>query len=68
MNELEHINRYIERTKLGRLSAYQLRIQEGLALADAARVSPADMICLAFEYGMAKGYRAARAEAKKEAI
>ena len=67
MKELERINRYIERTKLDPLPAYHLRLNEGFALADAARVSPVSTICLAFEYGMAKGYRAAKAEQKKEA-
>lgn len=68
MNELEHINRYIERTKQANVEFYQMNLAEMFAMAQAARQKPADMICLAFEYGMAKGYRAARAEAKKEAF
>lgn len=31
----------------------------------AAKDAPGEMICLAFDYGRAKGYRGARAENKK---
>lgn len=72
MNELENIQRYIERTKFkkGNRAAYCMRTGEWLALcrfAESSRNSVVDAINLAFEYGRAKGERHARREAAKKA-
>ncbi len=69
MSEIEKMKRYIERTdmKIDGSSPYQLNIREALELADQARsssVTPIGIISLAFSYGMAKGYRAAKAEVR----
>ena len=68
MNEREQFNRYIERTKQANGKFYQMNLAEMFAMAQVAQEAPGNMICLAFNYGKAKGYRAARAEAKKEAF
>lgn len=71
MNELEQINRYIERTKMSNKKRYQMSLAETFAMALAAEDAPGRMVILAFRYGRAKGYRAAKAEVramlKKEA-
>lgn len=43
---------------------YQMNMREMLDLAHTAAETPIDVVCLAFEYGKAKGYRAAKAEVK----
>lgn len=63
MTEIEKIQRYIERTKLDK-NRMSLGFVEACALTRAA-TTPDDtleMIALAFNYGKAKGYRAAKAE------
>ncbi len=62
MTEIEKMRRYIERTKVGKAGAYQMNLREMLDLAHTAAETPVDVVCLAFEYGRAKGYRAAKAE------
>jgi hypothetical protein len=61
----ERIERYIELTSIpddiGNL--YDMRFDEWKALADCNQ--PINVIALAFNYGKAKGYRAAKAEARK---
>ena len=63
MNEIEKMKRYIERAKIPvRLSIrYDIRSNEYMALADLDQRS--DAVILAFAYGQAKGYRAAKVEA-----
>lgn len=68
MNELEQINRYIERTRMSNGKAYRMNLVDIVAMAMNAKDDPWEMLRLAFDYGRAKGYRAARAEAKKEAF
>lgn len=65
MTEIEKIKRYIERTKMGE-GNYYLNFGEACAMAKEARTSNAVMetIALAFNYGKAKGYRAAKAEVR----
>lgn len=59
MSEIEKMKRYIERTNTGELSRYELGLLEVQAL---RRESvQADALYLAFLYGRAKGYRAAKA-------
>jgi len=71
MSEIEKIKRYIKRTNIpvSKASAYQMNMQEAFALSHQAYCGdfPLEMISLAFNYGQAKGYRAAKAEARKEA-
>lgn len=65
MNEIEKMKRYIERTKMGNAMTYQMSIPEMLNLAHSAAEVPTEIVCLAFNYGRAKGYRAAKAEVKR---
>ena len=68
MSEIEKMKRYIERTKMSTI--YQINIQEAFALAHqayAANDLPIEMVSLAFKYGQAKGYRAAKAERRAQA-
>ena len=62
MSEIEKMQRYIERTKVENGAFYQMNLREMLDLAHTAAETPVDVVCLAFEYGRAKGYRAAKAE------
>lgn len=64
MSEIEKMKRYIERTKMGNTASYQMRLRETMELAHASAETPVDIVCLAFEYGMAKGYRAAKSEVR----
>lgn len=70
MTEIEKMKRYIDRTRANLPKAYGLNLLEGLELSKKAFEAtdlPLEVICLAFNYGQAKGYRAAKAE-MKEAI
>lgn len=62
MSEIEKMQRYIKRTKMNKNDRYQMNVAEMLDLSRATRETPVDAVCLAFEYGKAKGYRAAEAE------
>lgn len=63
MTEIEKMQKYIERTKTGIAidSQYQMNVQEAVA---ASSLSPLEAVSLAFRYGKAKGYRAAKAEVR----
>ena len=70
MSEIEKMKRYIELTKLDMRpsSPYQLNTPEAFELAYQAQTCddfPLEAITLAFNYGKAKGYRAAKAEGKR---
>lgn len=69
MSEIEKMKRYIERTPMKKADNYCLVFGEVVELVGAAKGSDAlfDIIALAFDYGKAKGYRAAKAK-MKEAI
>lgn len=69
MNVIEKIQRYIENTgvKYPNGNPYQMRLSEMFALSHLASDFALDAVCLAFEYGRAKGERCAKARAKKEA-
>ncbi len=68
MSEIEKMKRYIERSKKFPMGTpYQMNLLEAFTLADMSAESATDAVCLAFEYGRAKGYRAAKVE-MKEAI
>lgn len=65
MNEIEKMKRYIERTKLNANDRFYLDMPEAFELAAQAQASSdslLEIISLAFKYGKAKGYRAAKAE------
>lgn len=65
MTEIEKMKRYIERTNATDMSRYELDLLEARAL----RREPeqTDALYLAFLYGRAKGYRAAKAEGRARA-
>lgn len=65
MSEIEKMKRYIERTKISNDDFYQMNLIEMMDLAHAAAETPVDIVCLAFDYGKAKGYRAAKAEGRR---
>jgi len=70
MSEIEKMKQYIEQTNIpvSKASAYQMNMQEAFALSHQAYTCgdfPIEMISLAFNYGQAKGYRAAKAEARR---
>lgn len=69
MSEIEKIQRYVGRSKaFPQGTPYQMNLLEAFSLADMSAENAVDAICLAFDYGRAKGYRAAQAEAKREQI
>lgn len=68
MSEIEKIQRYVERMKLDVSKRYDMNMIEGLELSNAAytaKALPLEVITLAFNYGRAKGYRAAKTEARR---
>lgn len=66
MSEIGKIQRYIDLTgkKYPDGTPYQMNINELFALSHLAEKDVAGAIYLAFEYGRAKGYRAAKKEAQ----
>lgn len=69
MSEIEKMRRHIERTKFpkGKQTAYCICFGEIKSVGVAAREDMAMALELAFEYGRAKGYRAAKAERRATA-
>lgn len=67
MNAEEKMSAYIERTKMSKdlKDAYRLDNDVLFWLADLAKWDKAGAVIRAFVYGKAKGYRAAKAEAKR---
>ncbi len=66
MTEIEKMKKYIERTKLPSAGFY-MNLDEAFELAGQAFGCgdlPIEAISLAFNYGKAKGYRAAKAEVR----
>ncbi len=67
MSEIEKMKQYIERTNTNKADRYYLNYCEAVELGRKMRESDGSMleiIGLIFEYGKAKGYRAAKAEAR----
>ena len=62
MSEIERIERYISQTQIKESVKTEMKLAEWVSIRDSG--SPLDAIALAFEYGRAKGYRAAKAERK----
>ena len=70
MSEIEKMKKYIERTKLDDGGRYKIGMHEAFELARQAyklNDLPIEIISLAFNYGKAKGYRAAKAEGRAKA-
>ena len=70
MTEIEKMKKYIERTKMNDSDRFYLDMAEAFELAQRARESkdfPLEVINLAFKYGRAKGYSAAKAEGRARA-
>lgn len=70
MSEIEKMKRYIERTKMKKDDRFYLDMAEAFELAIQALNSddlPMEVIAMAFNYGKAKGYRAAKAERRAQA-
>lgn len=70
MSEIEKMKQYIERTKMNIKNPlqYAMNMREAFELAHMAGVGDAlsiKAISMAFNYGQAKGYRAAKAEARR---
>ena len=67
MTCLEKMRRYIELTGVtySDSTPYQMYIAEMMDLRAMAKKTPMDALCLAFEYGRAKGVRAAKNGAVK---
>lgn len=67
MMEIEKMKRYIERTGMreDNHNRYAINVREVFALTHTGMDRPIDAIDLAFEYGKAKGYRAAKAEVRR---
>lgn len=66
MSEIEKMKKYVNNTKVN-ADRYQMNVNEALALAHHAQGVdglPLDAVMLAFKYGQAKGYRAAKAEVR----
>lgn len=57
MTNVEKMRRYIERTGAKLPAAYQMSMSEMMELHRMADKTPIDALCLAFEYGQAKGFR-----------
>ena len=67
MSEIEKMQRYIKRTRLDDGGRYKIGMHEAFELARRAHnldSLPIEIIDLAFNYGKAKGYRAAKAEVR----
>ena len=70
MSEIEKMKRYIERTKMDESldAPYSINLEEAFELARQALGCgdlPIEAISLTFNYGKAKGYRAAKAKFKE---
>lgn len=68
MSEIEKIQRYIDgvASKFPTGTPYQMKFNELFGLLGASKEDATGALCMAFDYGRAKGYRAAKAEARHE--
>lgn len=65
MNGLQTIQAYISHTGMKNADAYCMRVDELRTLYALSEQEPYTAFCLAFAFGQAKGYRAAKAEVRK---
>ena len=61
---IDKIEQYISSRKIYNRSCYQLTLEELRVLNDLSGESAVAALCLAYDYGRAKGWQAARAEEK----
>lgn len=66
MDTIERIKKYIANTNSYRPEIYDMSVNDWKKMVDVALCTPFDAISLAFFYGRAKGYRAAKAEMKQK--
>lgn len=64
MSVLQKIQSYISQTTIKNSKRYGMNMSELLAMRETAGDDLSSALCLAFDYGMAKGYRAAKKEAQ----
>lgn len=66
MSEIEKVKRYIDRTNIPREISvrYDVHMEDLLAILRSKK-HPIEAIYLVFEYGKARGYRAAKAEVRR---
>lgn len=60
MSEQERMQQYVQRAKIKNYQRYCMRFNELKALRELSESDICGALCLAFEYGAAKGYRAAK--------
>ena len=65
MSHIEEMQRYISRTKVKNRDRYCMVLADLCALYDLTAVDPFGALCLAFDYGQAKGQRALKAGVPK---
>lgn len=65
MNEIEKIRAYIARNPIPRPDLDELSFTEAAELSHALDMTFTGALCLAYDYGRAKGYHTARAELEK---
>lgn len=63
MSEREKMQNYILRTKIRNYDRYTIRMNHYHVLLEMAEEDLCNALCFAFDYGMAKGFRAAKKEA-----
>lgn len=64
MDTIQTIVAYIRREKIRNANRYQIDFHELVALKEMEYIRPYEALCIAYDYGRAKGYRAAKAEAR----
>jgi len=67
MDTIPRIWKYIAKEKIANSIRYQMDLDELLDLKELGYTRPHDALCLAFDYGRAKGHRAAKAEMRTKA-
>ena len=64
MDTIQTIVAYIRREKIRNIRYYQMNLHELMELKELGYTCPQEALCIAYDYGRAKGYRAAKAEAR----
>ena len=62
MSTQEKMQKYIDNTKIRNRVRYSMPLSEAMAMRQIGKDDVFQALTLAFEYGMAKGYRAAKKE------
>lgn len=66
MDTIQTIVAYIRREKIRNGNRYQMDFHELVALKKLGCTCPQEALCIAYDYGRAKGHRAAKAEARAQ--